>query len=149
MRLLGTTILFLFFSVALCAQSELVLQYDSGVADKPWTFNLDGLFFTTRFTPPEPVKLVKARFYVADTSNGATYDFSIYGAGENEPGGARVFKENKRVRTIGWNEIDISQYDIQTDEDFYLSIEYDYNSELALGADTSAPIEGRSYDSDC
>ena len=139
----------LFFSTVLFAQSEYLLQYDSGTSDKGWTFGLDGWFFTTRFTPPEPVKLVKARFYIADTSNGASYDFSIYRAGDGEPAGAYVYKEHNKVRKLGWNELDISEYDIHTNEDFYLSIEYDFQSELSLGADTSQPIAGRSFDSDC
>mgnify|MGYP006971759267 CR=1 FL=1 len=149
MRVTLTISLIVLLATSLFTQSEYVLQYDSGEPDKSWTFNLDGWFFTTRFTPPEPVKLVKARFYIADTSNGATYDFSIYRAGDNEPAGALVFKEHLRASSIGWNEIDISRFDVQTDEDFYLSIEYDFQSELTIGADTAEPIAGRSYDSDC
>jgi len=62
--------LILFAASVLLAQEEIVLKYDSGQADKNYTFGLDGWFFTTRFTPPEQVLLAKARFYIADTSNG-------------------------------------------------------------------------------
>lgn len=136
-------------ATALYGQSEILLHYDSGQADKSWTFGLDGWYFTTRFTPPEEVWLAKARFYIADTSNGGTFDFSIYRAGDNEPAGALVNKVPMRVQRLGWNEIDLTSFQIQTAKDFYLSIEYDFKSELAMGADTSEPIEGRSFDSDC
>ncbi len=136
-------------TTAAFAQSEIVLQYDSGYADKTWVFNTDGWFFTTRFTPPEEVRLARARFYIADTGNGATFDFSIYRAGDNEPAGAIVDKIPMRVKRLGWNEIDLTSFNVMTAEDFYLSIEYDFQSEIAIGADTAAPIAGRSFDSDC
>jgi hypothetical protein len=149
MRVTITISVILLLTMSLFPQSEYVLKYDSGEPDKSWTFNLDGWFFTTRFTPIEPVKLAKARFYIADTINGATFNFSIYRAGENEPGGAFLFREPMRVQSIGWNEIDLLDYNFRTDEDFYLSIEYDYQAELSMGVDSSDPIDGRSFDSDC
>ena len=149
MRFIFAAIVILMLAGALLGQSELVLQYDSGEPEKSWTFGLDGWFFTTRFTPPESVFLEKARFYIADTSNGATFHFSIYRAGEQEPAGMLVNKVPFRTKKLGWNEIDISEYGIQTDDDFYLSIEYDFDSEIAIGVDASEPIAGRSYDSDC
>jgi len=133
----------------LYGQTETVLQYDSGQVDKTWTFGVDGWFFTTRFTPPGDVLVAKARFYIADTSNGATYDFSIYRAGDNEPAGAWLNKVPMRTKRLGWNEINLTDYDIHVTEDFYLSLEYNFNSELVIGADTSEPIAGRSFDSDC
>jgi len=149
MRKVLSLFIIIFAAGMVYGQSESVLQYDSGQPDQIWTFGLEGWFFTTRFTPPGNVLIAKARFYIADTTNGATYDFSIYRAGDNEPAGALVNKVPMRVKKLGWNEIDLSAFNIQTAEDFYLSIEYDFKAELAIGADTSDPIEGRSYDSDC
>ena len=141
--------LILFAASVLLAQEEIVLKYDSGQADKNYTFGLDGWFFTTRFTPPEQVLLAKARFYIADTSNGATFKFSIYQAGDGEPAGVLVDKVPMRVKRLGWNEIDLTTFNIITADDFYLSIEYDFQAEIAIGVDTAEPISGRSYDSDC
>jgi len=149
MRKVLSLFIIIFAAGMVYGQSESVLQYDSGQPDQIWTFGLEGWFFTTRFTPPGNVLIAKARFYIADTTNGATYDFSIYRAGDNEPAGALVNKVPMRVKKLGWNEIDLSAFNIQTAEDFYLSIEYDFKAELAIGADISDPIEGRSYDSDC
>ena len=136
-------------SLDLEAQSEIVLQYDRGETDGMYTFGLDGWFFTTRFTPPSEVQLRKARFYIPDTSNGATYHLSIYHDTGGEPAGAIVDKVPMRVKKPGWNEIDLTSFNVVKDQDFYISIEYDFESELSIGVDRQEPISGRSYDSDC
>ena len=135
--------------IQLVAQNEVVLSYDRGETDGALTFGLDGWYFTTRFTPPSEAQLRKARFYIADTSNGATYHFSIYNDSDGFPANAIVDKAPMHVKRLGWNEIDLTSFNVVKDEDFYLSIEYDFESELSIGIDRLEPITGRSYDSDC
>ena len=142
-------LLFTLLTAALFARDEFILQYDKGFTGETLTLNEDGWYFTTRFTPPANVLLAKARFYIADTSNGATFDFSIYQGGIAEPAEVLVDKVPMRAKKLGWNEIDLTSYHILRDYDFYLSIEFDGKSNLTIGADKQEPLALRSFDSDC
>ena len=150
MKILIVLLLFSFgVTETVWPQGQRELKYDDGVANLTWTFGSNGRFFTTQFSPDSPVLLERARFYIADTTQGATFLFSIYLESNGEPGYPLVDQVPKRVDRLGWNEIDLSEYDIQVQEDFYLSIEYDLESELSIGAEDQEPIAKRSYDSDC
>ena len=98
-------LLFVTAALSLPAQEQIILEYDRGETDGSLTFGLDGWYFTTRFTPPAEALLEKARFYIADTSNGATYHFSIYHDTDGFPAGAilPVDKIPMRVKKLGWN----------------------------------------------
>ena len=138
MKILKTiSITFFILTISLLAQEQITLVYDRGETDGSLTFGLDGWYFTTRFTPPAEALVEKARFYIADTSNGATYHLSIYHDTDGFPAGAisPVDKLPMRVKRLGWNEIDLTSYNVVKDEDFYLSIEYDFESEISIGVD--------------
>lgn len=125
------------------------LKYDDGVANLTWTFGTHGRFFTTRFSLESSVLLEKARFFIVDTLGGATFNFAVYLDSNGEPGYPLVDQVPMRVERLGWNEIDLTEYELTLSEEFYLSIEYDLQSQLSIGAEDQDPLSRRSYDSDC
>jgi hypothetical protein len=130
---------------------ETILAYDDGNPNLTLTF-LDngGTFYITRFTPEEtPCLLTKLVFYTPDTSLGTTFFFTIYQGGYSEPGSAILSSVPLAAYTIGWNEIDISEFEIQVNRDFYYQLGYDTSSRFSIGAENRTPISNRTWDTDC
>ncbi len=128
-----------------------ILAYDDGNPNLTLTF-LDngGTFYITRFTPDDtPCQLTKLVFYTPDTSLGATFFFTIYQGGHNEPGSPILSSIPMSAYTIGWNEIDISEFNIIVDRDFYFQLSYDFSSRFSIGAENKEPISLRTWDTDC
>ena len=129
---------------------EEIIAYDDGLPNLTLTFLEDGTFFITRFTPSTlPSVLTKLIFYVPDTSKGATFLFSIYTDVGGEPGTAILSSMPMSALTLGWNEIDITEFDIQVNGDFYFQLGYDLTSKFSIGAEDKEPISRRTWDTDC
>ena len=141
----------LLLNVAAQESDSVLLKYDDGDPNLQLTFGGNyGTYFVTRFTPPSfPATLTKAQFYIPDTSKGASFNFSVRPDAFNEPGDPLFGPVPMRAKKIGWNEIDLSTYNLRVKGDFYLELAYDLVSKLTLGAENREPLSGRTYDTDC
>jgi hypothetical protein len=130
---------------------EEILAYDDGNPSLTLTFlGNGGTFYITRFSPPVlPSVLTKLVFYVPDTTEGKTFFFTIYPDVAGEPGTPVLASVPMAASTIGWNEIDISEYDIHVKGDFYFQLGYDLTSKFSIGAENREPISRRTWDTDC
>jgi len=138
----------------LAQESEPIeLYYDDGNPNIELTFGVNASsYLVTRFTPPEgKVQILTAVYFLADTANGVNFIFRILPDAFGEPwdgnelyGPVPITKGN-----IGWNELDLSDFNITVEGDFYLMLQYDGYSNLTFGAENRDPLSGRTYDTDC
>lgn len=130
---------------------EEILAYDDGNPNMTLTFTENGgTFYITRFSSSVlPAILTKLVFYVPDTSKGKTFFFTVYPDVAGEPGTPVLTSVPMAASKIGWNVIDISEYDIQVVGDFYFQLGYDFTSKLSISAENREPLSQRTWDTDC
>jgi|GEM_PF-2241556 len=127
------------------------LVYDDGEPNLKLAFIENaGLHFVTRFSPPAtPARLLKAKYFLADTSYGTSARFEVMEDSNNEPAihvfGPVAISGGK----LGWNELDFSFPLLFVNRDFYLMFSYDNQSKFTIGAENHPPLSYRTYDCDC
>ncbi len=127
------------------------LYYDDGVPTVQLKFLWNAsTFFTTRFTPPSvPAEIVEIKYYIAATQGNNGFDLMIFSeTGQNRPSTVLLDKTPTSGGSTGWNTIDISQYEIKVDGDFYIALVYN-GTQITLGAEDKEPLARRTYDTDC
>lgn len=155
MRIFLVMFLLLFFSQSFGQNSSVdsLLQYDDGLEPiTPLTMTVHTINFITRFTPPSvPAQVVKVRYYVPDTTGGSGFILRImqYVGASVEPGIVLYGPVNIPSSRPGWNELDLSEKNIFTENDFNVWMQYDGKSKLTLGAENREPLSMRTYDTDC
>ena len=133
------------------APGQVVLAYDDGIPTLTLRFLENaGTVFAVRFTPPEgQVQLTEVRYFVPDTSEGATFTLRVTSESSGEPGATLLGPLSLRARQTGWNAVSLSEHELMLQGDFFVLLEYDGSSRLALGAENRAPLSNRTYDTDC
>jgi len=120
------------------AETELAYDDGQGEADASWEV---GKGFAVCFTPPEGGhKLVRARYYLYDPR---PIEVHVWDADHNDlitPFTANTTQE-------GWNDVDLSAYNIAVSDDFCLGFLHLEAYRPTLGSDFDAP-DGRSYEVD-
>jgi hypothetical protein len=127
------------------------LFYDDGTPTVQLKFLWNAsTFFTTRFTPPSvPAKVVKVKYYIAAPQGNNEFDLMIFSeTGQDMPSTVLLDRTPISGGTTGWNTIDISEYEIMVNGDFYIALVYN-GTPIVLGAETTPPLSGRTYDTDC
>jgi len=130
---------------------DIALFYDDGKPTVQLKFLWNAsTFFTTRFTPPsKPAEIVKVKYYIAAMQENNGFDLMIFSeTGENEPSTILLDRTPISGGSTGWNTIDISEYEITVDGDFYIALVYN-GTPIVLGAEATLPLSGRTYDTDC
>lgn len=152
MKIIVAVLLMLSSSVGLFSQESgtKILAHDDGVPTMTKTFmESGGTFFIMRFDPEEPVTLDQLIFYCPDTSKGSSFVFSVVADVGGLPGLNAFISKPMKAHTIGWNEIDLSEYRIQIDGAFFYQLSYDNVSRFSIGAEDKPPISRHTWDSDC
>ena len=130
------------------AQIETEVAYDDGNPNHELQFTRDGVRFVTRFTPPAPhTQITKARYFIADTSEGASFDLTVFRDVSDEPAVILYGPVHITVEQLAWNEWDLTTSLVYTDDDFYISLSYDGVSKPMIGAEDRSPT-GRAYETD-
>jgi hypothetical protein len=120
--------------------SETELAYDDGTMETNTSWET-GKGFAVRFTPPQgQVQLMRLRYFLQDPRR---IDVHVWDANRNNV--ITVF----RVFTSqdGWNQVDLSAYNITVSGDFYVGFFHLEDYRPVLGVDTSSP-DGRSFEVD-
>ncbi len=130
---------------------QVELVYDDGIPNLKLTFLENaGTVFAVRFTPPSgTVQLLEVRYFVPDTSKGATFDLSVTGVASGEPGETLLGPLHLRAQTLGWNGIQLGDRALLLEGDFFVLLQYDGEAKLTIGAEDRPPLSGRTYDTDC
>jgi len=121
--------------------SEEEIKYDDGSAETYWYMTRYGLggMFAVRFTPPyTPCLLIKARYYIY--SDPATFKVRILDSNKNDILSALTVTPSSK----GWYDIDLAQYEIAVEGDFYIAFEQTVANKPHLGFDEGNP-DGRSW----
>ena len=121
-----------------------VMQYfydDSG--DEWYTFESAGEMVAVRFTPLFVGTLKKARFYIAQLSFSPPDTFKVHIMDENLSDIITPFSQT--TSSTGWFEVDLSVYNVNVREDFFIGVEWPNNYYPCIGEDESNPDE-RSFD---
>jgi len=152
--LLTIFLVIVFSNIIFAQESDTVeLFYDDGDPNLELTFGENSSsYLVTRFTPPEgTAKILTAKYFLADTANGVNFIFRILPDAFGEPwDGNELYGPDPITKgDIGWNEIDLTDMNIEVDGDFYLMIQYNGQSKLTFGAENREPLSGRTYDTDC
>jgi len=117
------------------------IKYDDGSTEDAWTFTRYGLggFFAVRFTPPyTPCLLTRARYFIY--KDPATFKVRILDSNKNDVPPMLTAKPS----LTGWYDVDLAQYKITIEGDFYIALEQTVASKPYLGFDESNP-DGRSW----
>jgi hypothetical protein len=129
---------------------DVELFYDDGLPNLQINFqNTTGNRIATRFTPTIfPAKIVSARFFIADTSEGSKVLFSVMSNAGEGPSGNLSGPTLVTINNIGWNEIDLSSINLVVDDDFYFTFWIFGSSQPQFGAENREPLSLRTYDAD-
>lgn len=123
------------------AAAETELAYDDGTLDTTASYEI-GKGFATRFTPPSgSFRVVRARLFLQDPR---PVQVHVWDATHNDlitPFTANTTQE-------GWNDVDLSSYNIIVSGDFHLGFLHLEDWRPTLGVDTNSPADGRSYEVD-
>jgi len=118
---------------------ETEIAYDDGAVETTDSWET-GKGFAVRFSPTGQVKVVRARYYLQDPRPIAVH---FWDANRNDliaPFTANTTQE-------GWNDVDLSPYNVTVSGDFYLGFFHLEDYRPTLGVDTSSP-DGRSFEVD-
>lgn len=143
-----------FFSVQAAEKndgSDVELVYDNGQPTLSIGFDqTTGDVLVTRFTPPQfPAKILRARYFLSDTTGGSAFSFSILDNVGDYPSIEIYGPVTLRGKEMGWNEIDLSGENITVTDDFYFVFGKTGNSLPKFGAEDLDPFANRTYDTDC
>jgi len=120
---------------------ETEIKYDDGSAETAWYHTRYGLgaMFAVRFTPPyTPCLLTRARYYI--DSYPASFKVRILDSNKNDllPG------LTVTPSSTGWYDVDLAQYEISIEGDFYIALQSKVAGKPYLGFDENNP-DGRSW----
>jgi hypothetical protein len=129
---------------------DVELIYDNNTPNLQINFkNTTANHIATRFTPPHfPASILKAKFYVADTSEGAFFQFSVLDNSGDRPSADIYGPEIIHINQIGWNEIDLSDQNLVLEDDFYFALWLHESFQPKFGAENRPPLSMRTYDAD-
>ena len=120
--------------------SETELAYDDGTMDTN-TSGETGKGFAVRFTPPVgQVQLMRVRYYFLEPR-----PIEVHVLDENHNDLIAPFTAN--TNQDGWNDVDLSVYNITVSGDSYLGFLHLEDYRLTLGIDTTS-ADGRSFEVD-
>ena len=118
-------------------------SYDDGTTERG-LYRFTGDYSTVRFSLHPKIsqtKILSIKYYIMDYP----YSFKAYIYGND--GKTELFSAMANPKTRGWFEIDLSQYDIIVESDFYVAIQWLTAYVPHIGMDNSNPDQ-RSYNGD-
>jgi alpha-tubulin suppressor-like RCC1 family protein len=118
---------------------ETEIAYDDGVIETTASWEI-GKGFAVRFSPTGRVKVVGARYYLQDPRPIEVHVWGVIRQDMITPFTANTTQD-------GWNDVDLSIYNIAVSGDFYVGFFYLENYRPTLGVDTTYP-DGRSFEVD-
>lgn len=131
-----------------------VIRYDDGTVENARAFNVSGLGFVTRMTPPEneEVHVIGTSVYIWGEDwpypGGNELAITIYESNDNGDPGKRVF-EPKIVEAVRgeWNYFDLRELNFKTDKDYYVVIiqPNEFEASPGIGIDEDGDFANRSY----
>jgi len=128
-------------NIAVVYSEATEIKYDDGSAETAWYYTGYGLggMFAVRFTPPyTPCLLTRARYYVY--SDPASFKVRILDSNKNDLLSALTVTPS----STGWHDVDLAQYEITVEGDFYVALQSKVAGKPYLGFDESNP-DGRSW----
>jgi hypothetical protein len=123
------------------AVPEQELAYDDGTMETTDSWEA-GKGFAVRFTPPAggPVQLVRARYYLLDPR---PIEVHVWDANHTD----LVTPFTAATNQEGWNDVDLSAYNVTVTGDFYVGFFHLEDYRPTLGVDTTSG-DGRSFEVD-
>lgn len=129
-----------------------LLAYDDGVADNARVFIDSGHGFAVQMTPENNAKIIGASIYLWGNNfpvpGGNHFSLAVYDSNDDGSPGNQLLEpieiEGKRGE---WNYINLSEYEINTNRDFYIVMFQDAigDHSPAVGFDENSEFSGRSY----
>jgi uncharacterized repeat protein (TIGR01451 family) len=119
--------------------SETELAYDDGTTETNTSWEV-GKGFAVRFTPPGQAQLLRARYYLLDPRPTQVH---VWDANRNN----LITPFTANTTQDGWNDVDLSIYNITVSGDFYVGFFHLENYRPTLGVDTTF-ADGHSFEVD-
>ena len=119
--------------------SETELAYDDGAMETNTSWEV-GKGFAVRFTPPGQVQLMRARYYFLDPR---PIQVHVWDASRTD----LIAPFTANTSQDGWNDVDLSAYNITVSGDFYVGFLHLEDYRPTLGVDTTS-ADGRSFEVD-
>ena len=118
---------------------EQELAYDDGAMDTNTSWET-GKGFAVRFTPPGQVQLMRARYYLLDPR---PIEVHVWDANRTD----LITPFTANTNQDGWNDVDLSAYNITVSGDFYVGFLHLEDYRPTLGVDTTS-ADLRSFEVD-
>jgi hypothetical protein len=123
---------------------ETELAYDDGILDSTDSYTVGG-GFATCFTPPGgSATIQRARLYVQQPS--MPVEMHVWDATTHADLLPAPYQGNPWQD--GWNDIELSGFGVTVTDDFCVGFLYLTDYQPTLGVDTTAPVDGHSYEID-
>jgi PKD repeat protein len=133
--------------VSSVSTSTVELIYDSGVSTIEYHWLGAGEGSAVRFTPPGlPAKVKEAKIFIGSIQNGNKHKLRVLADANGRPGNTILGPIEFSLSTTGWVRYDLSAANLTVNGDFYVMIEYDGTNRPSFGAESTAPLEKRSWD---
>jgi hypothetical protein len=115
------------------------IAYDDGTMETTASWEM-GKGFAVRFTPTGQVQVIRARYYLQDPR---PIEVHVWDADHND----LITPFTATVTQDGWNDVDLSAYNITVSGDFYVGFTHLEDYRPTLGVDTTSS-DGRSFEVD-
>jgi len=128
--------------------TEVTLNYDDGIPSSGYYWNTPGAGSANRMTPTiTPAKVTQMSIYFTGINAGTgSYQPFIKGKSGSAPGSNLTTLSTRVAVPPGWDEINLSSYNINVSDDFFVGLFYDGTNKPMYGFD---PIDnGRAWDFD-
>ncbi|NOY77260.1 MAG: hypothetical protein GXO76_05260 [Calditrichaeota bacterium] len=122
------------------------LAYDDGSHSFPISYRVNAYkLVAVRFTPPsDSIQILRARYFIADTTYGTKFQFAIMGEKFDEPTKNIFGPVEITAKQIGWNEYDLESRPIFVRGDFYFVLTLS-DSSPTFGGEINQPYGERTY----
>jgi len=105
------------------ARPEMIISYDDGSPDDSFSFNRSFLKYSNMFDVVRPCQVLELHYYIAQNPgqrfNAAILDSTLSG----EPGTYLLDPFEVRPGSTGWFVVDVSDYAIEVEDRFFVSLE--------------------------
>ena len=123
------------------------IVYDDGSPDGGYYWSAAGTGSGNRITPPGYVKILKAKYYLLTPNTGSNnFTAKIFSMTGGQPDAELAAVGVSGAASNSWVEVDFSSFNLYTDQDFLVFLEYDGTNEPSFGYD--AVDNGRAWDYD-
>lgn len=131
------------------------MGYDDGTAENAKAYYESGFGFVTKMTPEKLSKLAGISVYLWEQNwpmpGGNEFSVTIHESNDEGNPGKRAFAPKQVQGKRGeWNFVDLSEYDFETDKDYFAVVIQTGNfpDVPGVGIDESSPFADRSYQMD-